>query len=190
MEQSEIIFEITNRFADKFKELAKVKIKDSLEDKQAEGEPIIFITLVGIEEMQIQNMTRKIQLKGLDKDGKEFEYFVKPASMFTLTYMVTPYFKTYADSLKTLGAIVKHVKDHGIIEVNDYDWIENDNNPVLITPLTGLNFEKQMQLCNMLHTEYWPSLFYQVMVGIDSGNKEQFSRVKERKFDMFKKKDE
>ena len=183
MEQSDIIYEITNKFADKFKELSKVKIKDSYDDKQQEGEPVIFVSLVGIEEMQIQNMNRKIQLKEKDDNGNETEYFVKPASMFTLTYMVTPYFKTYADSLKIIGSLVKIIKDDNLIQVDEYDWVENDNHPIIITPLTGMNFEKQMQLCNLLRTEYWPSLFYQLMVGVNSGKQELFTRVKERKID-------
>lgn len=186
MEQSDIIYVITNKFADKFKSLSRVKIKDSYDNEKQGTEPVIFLTLVGIEEMFDQNMNRKIQKTGTDAQGKEYEFFIKPASHFTLTYMVTPYFKTYADSLKIVGAIVKIIKDDGVLSPGEHDWVENNNNPIYITPLTGMNFEKQMQLCNMLRTEYWPSLFYQILVGIDSSKEDVFTRVKERKISTVK----
>jgi hypothetical protein len=110
------------------------------------------------------------------------EYLTEPSTLLNTTVMVTPYFKTYSDTLKILGAIAKLIKDDNLIPVGELDWFENENRPIIISPMAGMNLEKQMQIFSMLRSDYRPSLFYQFTVGIESGKKEIFRRVKERKF--------
>lgn len=186
MEQSDIFYEITSRFSEKFKKLTKVKIRENFEEEKKETEPTILITLLGIEELFNQNMNQKIQKKGADAKGNSIEYFVPPASEFRLTYMVTPYLKTYTDCLKILGAMVKTIKDDHLIPVDQMDWVENENYPVRIYPLPEMPIDKQMNLMGMLKLDYRPSLFYYLDVGIDSEQREIFGRVEERKISAVK----
>jgi hypothetical protein len=142
---------------------------------------------LGVEEIIDRNMFEKIKLTGKDEDGNEIEYFVAQPSIFELTYMITPYFKTYSDSLKIIGSIIKLIKDDNLIPVEKYDWHENNKSPIIITSLPGYSIEKQMQFCSMLGFDYRPSMFYKMSVGINSDKKELFQRVKERKFETTKK---
>lgn len=182
MDQSNILQEAVNQFARKFKNLAKVKIRDPVDIKDKDDQPLIMITVLGMEEIVLRNMNERIQRKDRDKKGNIIEYFTAPATLFTISVMVTPYFKTYADTLKIIGAIAKLMKDHNQIPVGEYDWLDNNNKPIFVTPVPGMGLEKQMQIFNMLKTDYRPSLFYQFTIGIDSDKKDIFRRVKERKF--------
>lgn len=183
MEQSNIIQAVTAQFADKFNKLAKVKIKDPIDEQSKEDQPLILVTFLGLEEVFQNNPYEKIQCKEEDKQGNVFEYYLPPASLFNLSYMITPYFKTYTDTLKILGSIVKLVKDAHQIPIEEYDWLDNNKMPAIIIPTPKMPIEKQMQIFSIMRLEYRPSLFYQVMVGINSDNKEGFRRVEARKFD-------
>jgi hypothetical protein len=183
MDQSNVLHEVINQFAQKFTKLAKVKIRDPVNIQDKEDKPQIMLTVLGMEEIVLRNMNEKIQRKGRDDKGNIIEYFTPPATLFNISVMVTPYFKTYSDTLKIIGAIAKLVKDDSRIPVGEgCDWLENNNKPIQITPVPGMGLEKQMQIFNMLKTDYRPSLFYQFTVGIDSDKKDVFRRVKERKF--------
>ena len=185
MSQAEIMHVITTKFADKFKKIAKVKIRDFLDDYKKEEQPTIVVTFLGLEEMKSHhNMFEKVQVR---ESGKS-EYMTLPPSMFELFYIVTPYFKTYTDSLKIMGSLVQLVKDDSFIGVENYDWIGNNKRDILIEPLSGMSVEKQMQMFNMIRTEYRPSLFYKMIVGVNSNLQESFTRVEERKFDVSRKK--
>ncbi|MCW8966403.1 MAG: Pvc16 family protein [Candidatus Pacearchaeota archaeon] len=190
MEQSNILQEIIQQFAQKFKDIAKVKIKDPINKQTSEDQPLILINVLGIEEVVLGNMNERIQRKGKDDSGNIIEYFVAPASLFNISIMVTPYFKTYEDTLKILGSVVKLIKKSNQIPVGEYDWLNNNNQPIIITPIPGMGLEKQMQIFNMLKTDYRPSLFYQFTVGIDSDEKDMFRRVEERKISAQIKKDQ
>lgn len=181
MDQSNILQETINQFALKFKKLAKVKIKDPVNNQTKEDQPLIMINVLGMEEIVLGNMNERIQRKGKDGKGNIIEYFTSPATLFNISVMVTPYFKTYADTLKIIGAIAKLIKDNNQIPVGDYDWLDNNNKPIFISPIPNMGLEKQMQIFNMLKTDYRPSLFYQFTVGIDSDEKDVFRRVEERK---------
>ena len=135
------------------------------------------------------NVDRRSKKKK-DEKGNEFEYFLPPATMFNVTYMVTPYFKTYSDTLKILGCIARLIKDKNLIPVDAYDWVDNNKNPIIIYPVSGMSLDKQMQIFNLLKTDYRPSLFYQLSIGIDSVNKRGFKRVKERRITAIHKKED
>ena len=73
------------------------------------------------------------------------------------------------------------MKDDNQINVGEYDWLDNNKKPIIISPIPGMGLEKQMHIFNMLKTDYRPSLFYQFTVGINSDKKDIFRRVEERK---------
>jgi hypothetical protein len=189
MDQSNIFQEIIQQFSQKFNKLAKVKIKDPVDKQGKDDQPIILINVLGIEEIVLGNMNERVQRKGNDGKGNIIEYFTTPPSMFNISVMVTPQFKTYADTLKILGSIARLIKDNNTIPVGEFDWLDNHNRPIIISPVPGMGLEKQMQVFNMLKIDYRPSLFYQFVVGIDSIEKDIFKRVKERKFTADIKKD-
>ncbi|MBN2532168.1 MAG: DUF4255 domain-containing protein [Spirochaetales bacterium] len=190
MDQSNILPEVINQFAQKFTKLAKVKIRDPVDLKEKEDHPLIMITVLGMEEIILRNMNEKVQRKEKDNKGNIIEYFTAHSSLFNISVMVTPYFKTYTDTLKIIGSIAMLMKDDNQIPVGEYDWLDNKNKPIHITPVPAMNLEKQMQIFNMLKTDYRPSLFYQFIIGIDSGKKDIFKRVKERKFEAEVKKEQ
>jgi hypothetical protein len=47
-----------------------------------------------------------------------------------------------------------------------------------------MGIDKQMQLFSMLRMDYRPSLFYSLVVGVNSDVKESHKRVQERIFDI------
>jgi len=188
MEQSDIIQESINRFADKLKKIANTKIMDPIEHQSKDAQPVIIITVLGMEEVVLGNMNERFQIKEKDEKGNEIEYLMPPASNFNISVMVTPYFKTYADTLKIIGLIARLFKDDNQIPVDKFDWVSNEKSPISIYPISGMTLEKQMQLFNMIRSDYRPSLFYQFTIGIDSSRKEIFKRVEERKFSSFQKK--
>jgi hypothetical protein len=188
MDQTEIIQDITTKFSEKLDKIAKTKVKEPNQENTKEDEPVILITLLGMEELIIGNPHEESKITENDSEGFLVEYFTPKPSMFKLTYKVTPYFKTQADTLKVIGAIARLLKDEKEIPVDKFDWLENNKRPVLIEPLPGVNFEKQMQLFTMLKSEYRPSLFYQMAVGISSTKKDKFRRVQERKISTMMKK--
>lgn len=190
MIQSDILQEVIQRFSQKFKDIAKVKILDSTDTPVKDDQPIILINVLGIEEVIIGNMNQRIQRKGTDENGDQIEYFTSPPSMFNITVMVTPRFKTFDDTLKIIGGIVRLIKDDNEIPVGELDWLDNKGRPILVLPMPGMGLDKQMQIFSMLHLDYRPSLFYQFMVGIDSTKKDIFRRVEERNFNAVMKKDE
>jgi hypothetical protein len=180
VEQANIIEEVTRLFAEKFKAVAKVKVNDMSIGSMDES-PVVTITLLGIEQTVERNMQEKIKLQGRDEQGNAIEYFVEPPSLFQLTFMVTPTYKSYHDSLKVIGLLARAVKDNNQIPIGEYDWHGNEGRPVYISSYPGFGLEKQIQFCNMIGQEYRPSLFYSMTIGINSANKEIFRRVKERK---------
>jgi hypothetical protein len=184
MDQSDIIQETIVKFSDKFKPLANIKILDPVEKQVRDDNPV---TTLGIEEVVLGNMNEKIQIKEKDANGNLVESLAAPASLFNISVMVTPYYKTYADTLKIIGAIARLMKDDNKIEVDRFDWIDNNKKPIIIYPISGMTLEKQMQIFSMLKSDYRPSLFYQFAIGIDSAKKEIFRRVEERKFTTYDK---
>jgi hypothetical protein len=184
MEQADLIPEVTMKFAEKFKVLAEVKIKDTYNDQTKDDPTVIVITPLGVEELPMHNKQEKIELQENDTDGNSVACLTAPPSMVKISYMVTPHFKTYNDSLRILGSIVKIVKDDNLIPVDGFDWLTNNNQPICIEPIEDMNIEKQMQIFSMLRMDYRPSLFYFLIVGVNSGIKDSYKRVKERKFDM------
>lgn len=181
MQQTELLDIVTNRFSEKFKSIAKVRVREFLGSEMKDDKPTIVITFLGLEEVQNHhNMSEKIQIVTTDKNGNKVEYLTRPPSMFELSFIVTPYFKTYSDSLKIIGSIAQLVKDDNTINTEGLDWVGNNNRDILITPVQGMSIEKQIQLFNMIRTEYRPSLFYKIEIGLDSGLRENFKRVEER----------
>lgn len=184
MDQSDLIPEVTMRFAEKFKKLAEVKIKDTYNDHSKEDPTVIVITPLGIEELQLNNRNEKIEIKENNEDGKLMAYLMAPPSMMKISFMVTPHFKTYNDSLRILGSIVKIAKDDKFIAVDGFDWLTNNGRPISIEPISDMGIDKQMQMFSMLRMDYRPSLFYSVVVGVNSDVKESHKRVQERIFDI------
>ncbi|MBN1699165.1 MAG: DUF4255 domain-containing protein [Spirochaetales bacterium] len=156
-------------------------------NKLREKFPLINVLLIGIEETGIQNRYDKIKMKGIDKNNHEIEYFMVPATMVNLTYMVTPYSDKHAETCRMMGALVKLFKDDYLIEVDGFDWVENEGNPVLIEASSPLPLPEQIRVFSAMNLDYRPSLFYRLRLGIDSGKQEVFRRVKERKFETVKK---
>ena len=143
----------------------------------------IYINFLGIEPVFFNNQFEKIQKKEINKDGKEIEFLVKPALQFKCTYMVRPYYKLQSSAAKMLGLIIRHLKDNNSLNAGDFDWIGNNSLPVLISLRSDMSILEQMRILNQLGVKYTPALFYDVVVGIDSDYREEFTRVKERKID-------
>lgn len=180
MEQTNIIQEAARQFADKLKALGEVRIQDHHENGKKEGQSLIDVTFLSIEEIVTKNMMERVKCQ--DRDGSDLiEFFVPTPSIFRLTFMVTPYFKTYNDTMKIMGEIIQILKDDNEIPVEKYDWVENNREPILILPVPDMDLKKQMEIFDFLKVDYRPSLFYQLMVGINSEKREIFKRVKERK---------
>ena len=180
MEQTNIIQEAARQFADKLKVLGEVRIQDHHENGKKEGQSLIDVTFLSIEEIVTKNMMERVKCQ--DRDGSDLiEFFVPTPSIFRLTFMVTPYFKTYNDTMKIMGEIIQILKDDNEIPVEKYDWVENNREPILILPVPDMDLKKQMEIFDFLKVDYRPSLFYQLMVGINSEKREIFKRVKERK---------
>ncbi|MCK4796034.1 MAG: hypothetical protein KAT05_01565 [Spirochaetes bacterium] len=185
MEQTDIIQKITDLFADKLKTLSNKKEKidtyiDDIGEEINKTNPIIKLVLLGIEEVHSQNMVEKIKRKGVDQDGNEIEYFVNYPSLFNIKYMVTPYSLSKSKAYKILGMIIKLIRDDGDIDINGFDWDENNGNPIKIEKISNMDLDKQLQFFNLLKMEYSPSLFYQLKIGINSDKKEIFKRVEKR----------
>ncbi|MDY6968002.1 MAG: Pvc16 family protein [Spirochaetota bacterium] len=185
MEQSHIIERVTELFAEKLKKIDAdenrfhIIIDDDTEiydDKQ----PALKIILLGIEENHSNNMFEKIKQSEIDEDGNLIEYFIQPATLINLRYMVAPYCSSRNTAYRMLGMIIKQIKDDNLIEIDEYDWIDNNMNPIKIENIQ-IDFEKQIQIFNLLRIDFKPSLFYQMTVGINSDKKEMFRRVEERK---------
>jgi len=180
VEQTNIIQEAARQFADKLKALGEVRIQDHHENGKKEGQSLIDVTFLSIEEIVTKNMMERVKCQ--DRDGSDLiEFFVPTPSIFRLTFMVTPYFKTYNDTMKIMGEIIQILKDDNEIPVEKYDWVENNREPILILPVPDMDLKKQMEIFDFLKVDYRPSLFYQLMVGINSEKREIFKRVKERK---------
>lgn len=94
MKESDLISEVTMKFANKFEELAYVKIKDAYVGQSKECSSVILITLLGVEEIPVHNRLEKIQCVEEDERGYKFEYFLCPPTLLKLSYMVTPYLST------------------------------------------------------------------------------------------------
>ena len=88
MDQSNILQETINQFAQKFKKIAKVKIKDPVNNQGKEDQPLIMINVLGMEEIVLGNMNERIQRKGKDNKGNIIEYFTAPATLFNISVMV------------------------------------------------------------------------------------------------------
>ncbi len=181
MEQSNIVQETTRQFAEKLEKLGEVRIQDHYENGKKEGQSLIQVTFLCVEEIIRKNMMEKVKLQDRDSDDNLIEYFVPVPSIFRLTFMITPYFKNCNDTMKIMGDIIQIMKDDNIIPVEKYDWVENDGEPIQILPVPEMDLKKQMEIFDYLKADYHPSLFYQLEVGINSEKREIFRRVKERK---------
>lgn len=181
MDQTNIIQLATQEFADKLKPLGEVRIQDHHENGKQEGQSLIQITFLCIEEVVIKNMMERIKCQGRDDENNLIEYFVTTPSTLRLTFMVTPFFKTWSDTMKILGEIILALKDDNRIPVDKYDWVDNKGSPILIMPAPDMDMKRQMEVSDFLKMDYRPSLFYQLVVGINSEKKDIFKRVKERK---------
>lgn len=195
MEQSHIIQKITELFTNKLESLstAEEKYKVYTDETQFDNDDKtakLKLTLLGVEYNYSKKMASKIQQKEEDKKGNIIEFFVDPPVIIDLKYMITPYCNNKDDEYKLLGKIVKLIKDHGSLDISEYDWISNNNKPVKIESISDMDINKQMYIFSILKMDYSPSLFYQITIGINSENKEIFRRVQKRQIDTFVKKPE
>lgn len=196
MKQVEIIDKVIEKFGDKLGQLDngnKPKINvfiNENEIKTSNSDSIdIHLVMLGIEENFSQNLCNRLQLEGVDENGDKIEFYVEPPTLIDIKFAIIPYCSSRIESGKMLGNIIRLIKDDGFIDVNGFDWHENDGRPVQINNTPGMDLDRQMQMFNLLKIEYTPSLFYQLTVGINSEKKEIFRRVEERKFDTVKKND-
>lgn len=193
-DQAFIIEHITGKIVDTLQQLEGIADKKKLKiftgtcnnvskDKSA-GEGI-YITFLGLEQAHINNQFERIQKKQKDKSGKEIEFLVQPALMFKCEYMIKPEFSSYSDIARFLGLIIRLFKDKNELDVGDCDWAGNNAYPALITLRPEMDLTAQMNIFSQINVAYSPALFYEVIVGIDSSFKEVFTRVEERKFDLY-----
>ncbi|MCP4136610.1 MAG: DUF4255 domain-containing protein [bacterium] len=192
-EQAFIISKMTDLFAEKLEglygsegKLEVVTEEDESKDVPDNDMPKVRMVLLGAEEKILHNMFEQLRLREADEKGNVTEFFANKATRINLQYIIIPYCTSKTETYKTLGLIVKQIKDNPFLEVGDYDWVENNGKPVMIETVKGMDIDKQMQIFSMLNMKYRPSLFYQFLVGIDSGRKEIFSRVTERKIEVNK----
>ena len=195
MEQSHIIQKVTELFSNKLESLSTAEEKykvytDGAQFNNDDKTAKLKLTLLGVEYNYSKKLASKIQQKEEDKDGNIIEFLVDPPVIIDLKYMITPYCNNKDDEYKLLGKIVKLIKDHGCLDVEEYSWVSNNNKPIKIESISDMDFNKQMYVFNILKMDYNPSLFYQITVGINSENREIFRRVKKRKIDTFVKKPE
>lgn len=194
MEQVEIIDKITEKFGSKLEQLnngGKPAIKISINKNEVttgKSDSVnIHLVMLGIEENFSQNLCNKLQLKEVDKNGDTIEFYVDPPTLLDVKFVIAPYCSSRLEVGKVLGNIIRLIKDDGFIDVDGFDWHENNGRPAQINNTPGMDLDRQMQLFNLLKMEYTPSLFYQVTVGINSEKKDIFKRVEKRKFDTVKK---
>jgi hypothetical protein len=188
MEQSHIIDYITKTFAEKLMnvETGSKKYPVHTEEKPETEKNYIALQLISVEELGNHNRTEQILLKEKDKKGNEIEYYTMIPSYYSLKYLVIPNFESNSDTQVYLGTLLKYVKDNCYINIDEkMEWIENNNEPILIDIVPEMNFEKQINIFNALGKKYQLSVFFQLTVGINSGKKENIQRVMERKFDAF-----
>jgi len=191
IDQAYIIDHITGQFLNTIKQLEgkgeKKKLSFIIEninndkpDSPGEG---IYIYFLGLEPVFLNNQFERIQKKDKNKEGKDVEFLVQPATQFKCSYIIRPFFKSQSDIVKYMGLIVRHLKDNNSLSVGEYDWAGNNSFPVIISLNPEMNLAAQMSIFNQLGISYTPALFYDLIIGIDSGLREEFSRVKERKID-------
>lgn len=190
IDQAFIIDHITGQFFENMKLLgdkSEGKITFFIDNiNNNKEEPVkdgIYINFIGLEPVYLKNQFERIQKKEINKEGKEIEFLVQPALQFKCTYMIRPYFELQPNVAKMLGLIIRHLRDNNSLSVGDFDWVGNNSFPALISLKSDMNLSEQMRILNQLGIKYTPVLFYDVIIGIDSDYREEFSRVKERKID-------
>ena len=190
IDQAFIIDHITEQFFENIKLLSdkrEEKVSFFIENiNSANGELVnegVYINFLGLESVFLNNQFERIQKKEINKDGKEIEFLVQPALQFKCTYMIRPHYELQSNVAKMLGLIIRHLKDNNSLKAGDFDWIGNNSLPVLISLRSDMTILEQMRILNQLGVKYTPTLFYDVIVGIDSDYREEFTRVKERKID-------
>jgi hypothetical protein len=147
----------------------------------------ILLRLIDIEPAAYHNSMERVQIKEEIEKGVFREYHVEKASLFNCIYMIKPCTGSPREDFVALGELVRLFKDNNRVEPGEFSWVGNRETPVIITQRQGLDMHTRIALAAGCGSYSSPALFYEVTVGIDSGKKEQFTRVDERKFDMFKK---
>jgi len=184
---TEQFFENIRRLSDKNNDKNKEEISFFIENINCnKGELVkegIYVNFLGLEPVYLNNQFERVQKKEINKDGKEIEFLAQPALQFKCTYMIRPYFERQSNVAKMLGLIIRHLRDSNSLDAGDFDWVGNNSLPVVISLKSDANLSEQMRIFNQLGVKYTPALFYDVVVGIDSNYREEFTRVKERKID-------
>jgi hypothetical protein len=181
MEQAYIIDEITELLSQKLKEISSDDIPFDVVTSDIEGnegDRHIRIYVLGVEPITTHNMQERLRRKDLDEDGKEYEFFVNPPAMLRVWYMLVPLSESMKESYRMLGLMIRHILDDGFIEVKECDWFGNEGDLVQIERSPDMNIDKQMQIFQQLNIDFRPALYYNLVIGVNSGKTERIRHVK------------
>jgi hypothetical protein len=187
MKQFEIIEYVTKLFAEKLEKIEVKGYKVFTEEPPEKEKKYLKLIMYGMEEVHTQNKMEKYALKGIDEKGKEYEYLISAPTMLSLKFVVIPHAESNKESQLVIGSIIKLLKDDHSIKVGDYDWVRNDGEDIVIENNYDMDLDKQLQIFSAIDIKYKPAIFFQMMVGIDSGDKQITRIVLERKFDTYDK---
>jgi hypothetical protein len=199
MDQAYIIDEITELFAQKLKAISAEDIPFDVVTSDIEGnegDRHIRIYVLGVEPVTTHNVQERLRRKSIDEEGEEYEFFVDPPSMLRVWYMLVPFSQSMKESYRMLGLMIRHILDNGFIKVEECDWFGNEGDLVQIERSPDMNIDKQMQIFQQLKIDFRPALYYNLVVGINSGKTERIRYVKKidlrshNKIDRSKKNEE
>lgn len=165
---------------------------DSLDTREldrvgTEKAPCLAVIPLGVREKPDQGPREQVLRREIDAEGKEFEYYTRPATILELSLVVYPLVEDLFSRFGLVGEVVQTIHDNPFTPVGEYDWAGNQDEP-LMWEVVSLGPAGEGQFPTS-----WggPSVAIGVktQIGIDSSVKERFRRVEARQMRAIKKKD-
>ncbi|WP_018527168.1 hypothetical protein [Alkalispirochaeta alkalica] len=152
-----------------------------------EKSPCLAVIPLGIREKPDQGAREQIVRRETDAEGREFEYYTRPATIMELSLVVYPLVKDLFARLGLVGEVVQTIHDDPFTPVGEYDWAGNQNEPLMWevvppAPAWETRFPSSWGGSSI-------AIGVRTQIGIDSSVKERFRRVEARQMRAIKKKE-
>lgn len=159
-----------------------ILLSPPVEELIGKQKPALTVYLFGIAENLQYKKYENIVKYGTDVKGEKYEYVQNPPICVNLKYIITPWADSLEDEHLLLANAVLTFHDNSVLELVDGSKPAKEREPetIPIAMVHEISLEEQAALWRSLNQTLKPSVFYQLIVDLESSRIAKVRRVEER----------